>query len=134
METNLKIKIIGIEDVEKCKFKPEPHTVALKDKGCWWALLLNGEIVSVVCVSDKHGGKYYSEVFTPVEHRNRGYSTKLIRFLANKIYKNYYQIAHCLKASVNVFDRAGFRLKTIRRFKHGNQFFMEKLKDGETEN
>ena len=123
----MKIKAITQEQVIACNFKPEPHTVSLKDDGCWWALMDGDEILSVVCVSNKNGGKCYSQVYTPPNHRGNGYSTKLIRTLSEKIYAKEYQIAHCLKASVNIFYNAGFALKTIRYFKHGNQYFMEKL-------
>lgn len=126
MGTNLKIRTASQEEIKNCRFKPEPHTVALKDDGCWWALCKDGEIVSVLCVMDKNGGKCYTNVFTPKEHRGKGYSTVLVRFLSNKIYQREYQIAHCLKASVNVFERAGFRLKKVRRFKYGDQYYMEK--------
>ena len=134
MEATNSIKVQRIDRclVEKQKWKPEQHTVSLKDDGEWWGCI-SGEILkSVVCVSDKHGGKYFSEVYTPPEYRRKGYCTLLLKCLANEVYGEQLLIAHCLKSSVGCFWSAGFRIYKKRYFKHGDQYYMKrKRKDVE---
>ena len=125
MGIRLKIKHIDFSEIEKQNFKPEPHTVALIDEGDWWAVVDENEnILSVTCVCDRHGGKYFCQTFTPKEYRKNGYCTKLLNYLSKKVYKNDKLIAHCLKASVHCYFDAGFELTKIRPFKHGTQYYM----------
>lgn len=108
-------------------WKPEPHTVALKDDGEWWGCISeDGRLLSVVCVSEKHGGKYFSETYTPPEYRHKGLCTTLLVFLAKTQYKNDLLIAHCLNASVNCYKAAGFKHYKTREFKYGTQYFMKR--------
>lgn len=120
------IKKLTQEDVEACSFKPEPHTVSLRENGEWWGLVKDEKILSVCCVSNRHGGKYFSQTFTPMEERRKGYCSRLLYFLANHIYYQHKCIAHCLKKSVNCYMRAGFRFVKLRKFKYGDQYYMEK--------
>lgn len=124
------------EDVQAQGWKPEPHTVSLKDDGDWWGCVdSEGKILSVVCVSEKHGGKYFSETFTPIQYRHSGLCSALLKYLAEQVYKDDLLIAHCLRASVNCYKFAGFRLEKVREFKYGNQYFMKReANDGKTEN
>lgn len=122
-------------DVLAQKWKPESHTVSLKDDGEWWGVFDSGLLLSVVCISEKHGGKYFSETFTPVQYRGRGLCSALLKYLAEQVYKNDLLIAHCLKASVNCYKFAGFHLEKVREFKYGNQYFMKReARNGKTEN
>lgn len=123
----MRVKKISKEVVRDQGWKPEPHTVSLKDDGEWWGCVDDeGRLLSVVCVSDKHGGKYFSETYTPPGFRNRGFCSVLLGFLAKTEYKNELLIAHCLKASFNCYKSAGFNLFNIRKFKHGDQYFMKR--------
>ena len=132
----MRISRIRKEDVIAQNWKPEPHTVSLKDEGEWWGCISeDNRLLSVVCVSDKHGGKYFSETFTPVEYRGKGLCSTLLGYLAKQIYKDDLLIAHCLKASVNCYKFAGFKLEKVRHFKYGDQYFMKKeVSDGKTKN
>lgn len=126
---------INLSDVKACHFKPEAHTVSLKDDGEWWAMLDEGKIVSVLCVSDKHGGKYFSENYTEPDYRGKGLFTTLLDVVANKVYNDCYKVAHCLIASKGCYKRCGFELFNTRYFKHGTQYYMRKeAKYGKTEN
>lgn len=135
-----RIKKITLDDVKACKFKPEPHTVSLKDNGEWYAVEKDKEIISVLCVSDKHGGKYLSENYTKPEFRGKGVFTMLLNFIVNTLYKNDLIIAHCLKASVNCYKRVGFTHYNTREFKYGTQYYMRReafengKEDGKTAN
>lgn len=130
----MKIKAVKKEYVQSMKWKPEPHTVALKDDGEWWGIFDDSEnLMGVVCVSNKHNGKYFSETYTAPEYRNKGYCSMLISYLAKNIYPNDLLIAHCLKSSKHCFQLAGFKQYNFREFKHGNQYFMKReVKDGTT--
>lgn len=119
-------KVTTLEEVRKCGFKPEPHTVSFKDDGEWHVLTMGDDIVCTVCITDKHGGKYFSEVYTVPEYRGRGLCTFLITFVADVLYPNHRCIAHCLESSVHCFERAGFKEVGYRKFKHGDQHVMQK--------
>lgn len=120
------IEKISLEEVQSYNFILDPHTVSLKDNGEWWGFKIDGRVISVLCVSDKHGGKYFSENYTDPEYRGQGYFTKLLDYVSNQVYKDYKCIAHCLKSSKNCYERCGYTHYKTREFKYGTQYFMIK--------
>ena len=122
----MKAKRITHDLVRSQKWKPEPHTVALADDGEWWGLFDGDNLVSVLCVSDKHGGKYFSENYTAPEYRNKGYFCMLLNYVANVVYAGHKCIAHCLMASYNCYMLVGFKYQKTRYFKHVTQLYMIK--------
>lgn len=119
------IKIVSKKEVQECGFKPEPHTVQFTDDGNWYAYLYGDRIVSVLCVSDKHGGKYISSCYTLPEYRKRGLQSMLITQVCED-YPNQKIIAHCLASSMKVFAGCGFEHYKTIEYKHGTQYFMWK--------
>lgn len=117
------IKIVSKEEVQKRKFGPEPHTVQFNDDGVWYAYLYAGKIESVLCVSDKHGGKYISSCYTSPEYRKRGLQSSLIMRVCED-YPESKIIAHCLQSSKRVFEGCGFYCYKTVNYKYGTQYFM----------
>lgn len=126
MATNLKIEKITVEEVQKCGYKPDEHTVSLKDTGDWYCLNVSGKRVSFLCVRLQKGEYYIGEVFTAKEHRRKGYFSILLDFVANNLYKGYSISTHALITSKSVFERYGFEQYAYREFKHGNQWWLRR--------
>lgn len=114
------------EEIAKLKLKPDPHTVSLKDKGQWFALTENNEILSLLCIREQMGELYIGEVFTPMKYRNHGYMTELIRYVSNDIFRGFQISTHALKSSKHCFERCGFREYKFRHFKYGDQYWMRR--------
>lgn len=120
------IKTMTRENVMNLGFKPEPHTVSLKDKGIWYCLCKDDEILSLLCIRKQRNELYIGEVYTPPKHRRKGYFTVLTKYVVDKIYPNYSVSVHCLEASKRGFEKAGFKQYTFREFKHGNQWWLRR--------
>ena len=91
MEISPKIKIDTIDnaDILACGYKPDPHTVTLKDNGKWFALFSEDIPVSFLCIRKQRNELYIGEVFTAQEYRKKGYFTTLLRYVADVVYPEY---------------------------------------------
>lgn len=129
METNshdYSIELITGEDVLACGYKPDPHTVSLKDHGDWYCLNVNGKRVSFLCIREQRGELYIGEVFTAKEHRRKGYFFALLDFVCNHVYPEYSISTHALLASKGTFEKCGFKQFAFREFKYGNQWWLRR--------
>ncbi len=122
----MKIKKIELEDVIKCGYKPEPHTVSLRDCGDWYAIEIEGRLVSFCCIRKQRNELYIGEVFTAKEFRKNGYMTMLIDYIANSLYPEYSISTHALVASKHCFELCGFKQYAFREFKYGNQYWLRR--------
>lgn len=125
------IKAVPFETIKNCNFKPEPHTVILnRDKpgSVWWILDDGNSVLCVICVVERKNEVHFARTFTPKEHRGNGYCTMMLSALADRVYRERKLTAHCLRASVNCYRRAGFQLQKIKQFKHGVQYYMIRRK------
>ena len=128
------IKSVSLNEIKSCNFRPEPHTVSFDaDVQEWFAYVLGDKIVSVLGVSDRHGGKYISSCYTLPEYRKRGLLSMLILEVADR-YKGQKIIAHCLKSSRDIFAKCGFTHYRTVEYKHGTQYFMKKEATANGEN
>lgn len=122
------IEVVSFDDVRACHFKPEPHTVSLSKydpRETWYAYKIDGKIVSVMSVSEKHGGIYIGEMYTIPEYRRRGLNSLMIMNVC-EMYPNRKKIAHCLNTSKKIMEGCGFvHYKTVY-YKHGTQYYMKK--------
>lgn len=120
------IKMVSLEEIKACGFKPEPHTVAFGgDVEEWFAYTLGDKIVSVLGVSDRHGGKYISSCYTLPEYRRRGLLSMLILEVIDR-YEGQKLVSHCLESSKDIFARCGFMCYKTVNYKHGTQYFMRR--------
>jgi len=122
----MKIEEILPEDIQKMNYKPDPHTVTLKDHGKWFALFLNDVPVSFLCIRKQRNELYIGEVFTAYEHRKKGYFTTLLRYVADVVYPEYSISTHALASSKGGFESCGFKQFTFREFKYGNQWWLRR--------
>lgn len=106
--------------------KPDPHTVTLKDKGIWYGLFDEGQILSALCIRPQQGELYIGEVFTLPEHRRKGNFRKLLDYVCNTIYPDYSINTHALISSKKVFESCGFVQYSYREFKYGNQWWLRR--------
>lgn len=120
------VKPITPEKIKALNFSPEPHTVTLKDHGLWYALENDGTVVSLLCIRKQRNELYIGEVFTPKEHRRKGYMTELCNIVVNTIYQGYSVSTHALLASKHCFEKCGFKEFSFRRFKYGNQWWLRR--------
>lgn len=122
----MKVETITPEEIKALGFVPEPHTVTLKDHGCWYALKDNNEVLSLLCIREQRNELYIGEVFTSQKHRKKGYMTMLCDKVVNELYPGYSVCTHALKASKHCFERCGFEQFTFRHFKYGDQWWLRR--------
>ena len=127
------IKEITKQDIALANFKPESHTVAFSDEGDWIGYYVGNKLVGVLCVCDRHGGKYISSCFTQKEFRSIGVMTSLVKYVIMK-YPTDILIAHCLISSRNIFKKLDFIEYKCVNYRHGTQYFMRRDNSGKTEN
>lgn len=120
------IKKISSDDVLKWEYKPDPHTVSLKDKGEWFALFVDNVAVSFLCIRKQRNEMYIGEVFTAKQYRRKGYFTALCKYVVDEIYPGLSVSTHALASSKDGFLKCGFQQFAFREFKYGNQWWLRR--------
>lgn len=113
-------------EIQACNFDIDPHTVRLTDKGIWYALKVDDDIASVLCIRVQGHELYIGEVFTDKKYRKKGYFTQLCDYVVNKEYAGLSVSTHALASSRNGFIRCGFEQFAYREFKYGNQWWLRR--------
>lgn len=122
----LTIEKVDNSEIQACKFEIDKHTVRLTDKGIWYALKVDGQIASVLCIRIQGHELYIGEVFTDKKFRRNGYFTMLCNHVVNNIYSGISVSTHALAASKHGFERCGFEQFAFREFKYGNQWWLRR--------
>lgn len=119
------IRIVNKEEIDRMHFKPEPHTVDLKDHGDWYGFFVDDRLVAVACVRIQRNSLYFGSLFTDQKFRHMGIMTKLVAYIMDTVPWHSYT-AHCLAASRNIFLKLGFTETNVRYFPGGTQYWMKK--------
>ena len=114
------------EEIARIGLRPDEHTVSLKDKGEWYALEQDGEMITFLCIRIQRRELYIGEIFTRPEYRGRGACTRLLRFVVDEIFPGLSINTHALRASRDIFRKCGFQEYAFRHFKYGDQWWMRR--------
>lgn len=122
------VKLITKDKIQCLGFKPDPHTVSLKDDGLWYALCDDALVLvlSLLCIRKQRNELYIGEVFTPKEFRRKGYFSHLLKYVVDCVYPEYSISTHALLASKKCFENAGFEEFSFRHFKCGDQWWLRR--------